>query len=269
MQSITSQVSDASRLRGYDVPMTQFPQTLKTWRKVRHLSQMDLALEADVSARHISFLETGRAQPSRDMIRRLGDALTLPLSTRNQMLAAAGYAPRYAQRPWNADQMAPVRAALDHMLSVHAPYPAFAVDRLWTVVQMNSPAKTLFGLLGVSEGVSLLNLVTSPDMPRFIENWSQVADHTAQRLRTESAAQGGVPELDAAAAYLGAIPGGTGQSPGPVIPTIYRAGGHRLSLFSTIAQFGTPEDITLDDLKIEMFFPADADTEAALRAMAQ
>lgn len=248
--------------------MTQFAQTLKTWRGARHLSQMDLAFEADVSARHISFLETGRAQPSREMIARLSDALTLPLSSRNQMLSAAGFAPRYDQRKWDAAEMAPVRAALDHTLNAHTPYPAFAVDRLWTVVQMNAPAQRLFGMLGIAEGASLLDLVTSTALPKFIENWPQVAHHSAQRLRTESAARGGVAELDAAATHLGSVPYDGKGDLGPVIPTIYKAGELRLSLFSTIAQFGTPEDVTLDDLKIEMFFPSDAQTESALRAMA-
>ena len=255
------------RPSGYTPPMTQFPQTLKTWRKARHFSQLDLALEADVSARHISFLETGRARPSRDMIARLGDAMQLPLATRNQMLTHAGFAPRYRSRDWNAAEMAPIRAALAHTLHSHAPYPAFAVNRLWKVLHMNRPAQSLFGLLGVSEGSSLLDLVTSEVLPAMIENWPRVAQHSAQRLRTESAAQGGVPELDAAADHLAKTPAPDAEPLGPVVPTIYTAGPLRLSLFSTIAQFGTPEDITLDDLKIELFFPADAETEAALRSL--
>ena len=266
-KTITSQVSDAPLSNAYANPMTQFPQTLKTWRKARHFSQLDLALEADVSARHISFLETGRSQPSRDMIARLGDALHLPLATRNQMLTHAGFAPRYPSRAWDAAEMAPVRAALDHTLHSHAPYPAFAVNRLWKVLRLNAPAEKLFGLLGIVEGGSLLDLITSDALPKMIENWPEVAHHSAQRLRTESAAQGGVPELDAAAELLAKTPAPKEPSLGPVIPTIYQAGPLRLSLFSTVAQFGTPEDIALDDLKIEMFFPADAQTEAALRAL--
>lgn len=267
-KTITLQVSDEHIATPYTRPMTQFPQTLKTWRKARRLSQLNLALEADVSARHISFLETGRARPSRDMITRLGDALHLPLSTRNQMLTHAGFAPRYASREWNADEMAPIRAALDHMLQSHAPYPAFAVDRLWKVIQLNAPASKLFGLLGIAEGSNMLEIVTSPKLPQFVENWSEVAHHSAQRLRTESAAQGGVPELDATANELAKVAPPTEPTTGPVIPTIYRAGDLRLSLFSTIAQFGTAEDVTLDDLKIELFFPADDSTKTALESLA-
>lgn len=249
--------------------MTQFPDTLKTWRKARRFSQLDLALEADVSSRHISFLETGRAQPSRDMVARLGDALNLPLETRNQMLTHAGFAVRYPGRSWDEEEMAPIRAALDHTLTQHAPYPAFAVDRLWTIVRMNKPAEQLFGMLQIAEGSSLLELITSDTLPMFIENWPEVAHHAAQRLRTESAAQGGVSELDDAANLLAAVSGGSDDPPGPIIPTIYKAGDLRLSLFSTIAQFGTPVDLTLDDLKIELFFPADDATEQTLRAMAK
>lgn len=247
--------------------MNQFPQTLKTWRKARHLSQLDLALEADVSARHISFLETGRAQPSRDMIARLGAAMDLPLSTRNQMLTHAGFAPRYDARAWDASDMAPIRAALDHILDNHAPYPAFAADRLWTIQRLNEPASKLFSLMGIAEGSSLLELVTSDTLPSMIENWPEVAHHTAQRLRLESTAQGGVPELDAAVDHLSRVPPPNTPTLGPVIPTIYATGPMRLSLFSTIAHFGTPEDITLDDLKIELFFPADRETEQTLRQM--
>lgn len=249
--------------------MTLFPDTLKTWRKARRFSQLDLALEADVSSRHISFLETGRAQPSRDMIARLGDALNLPLETRNQMLTHAGFAVRYPGRNWDEEEMAPIRAALEHTLSRHAPYPAFAVDRLWTVVRMNEPAEKLFGMLGIAAGASLLELITSDELPAVIENWPDVAHHSAQRLRTESTAQGGVAALDEAANRLAAVPGGSDDVPGPIIPTIYRAGDLRLSLFSTVAQFGTPVDLTLDDLKIELFFPADAETEDTLRAIAR
>ena len=248
--------------------MTLFPDTLKTWRKARRLSQLDLALEADVSSRHISFLETGRAQPSREMVSRLGDALNLPLATRNQMLTHAGFAVRYPARDWDDEEMAPIRAALDHTLTRHAPYPAFAVDRLWTVVQLNDPAKMLFGMIGIAEGSSLLDLITSEDMPRFIENWPEVAHHSSQRLRTESAEQGGVPELDEAADYLATMAGDESDVLKPIIPAVYKAGDQRLSLFSTIAQFGTPVDLTLDDLRIELFFPADQSTEAILKALA-
>lgn len=248
--------------------MTAFPDTLRDWRQRRRKSQLDLACDADVSARHISFLETGRARPSRDMVGRLGDALHLPLAARNQMLLAAGFAPRFGQNAWDADAMEPVRAAVDHMLASHAPYPALALDRLWTVVQMNAPAARLFGLAGVATGDSLLTMATSGRLADMVENWPEVAHLSAQRLRTESAALGGVPELDAAAALLSAVPPPATLSSGPVVSTVFRAGDVRLSLFATLAQFGTPQDLTLDALKVEFFFPADTDSATILRAMA-
>ena len=248
--------------------MDQFPETLKTWRKARRLSQLDLAVEADVSSRHISFLETGRARPSREMIARLSDALDLPLASRNQMLTHAGFAVRYRQRDWDDEAMAPIRAAVDHMLTQHTPFPAIAVDQLWTIFKMNDPAKRLFAMLGVSEGSSMLDLLTSDILPRFVENWPEVAHHAVQRLRTESAAQGGVDQFDRTADHLSTVMHHAEIPTSPVVPTIYKAGDLRLSLFSTIAQFGTALDLTLDDLKFELFFPADDQTRQLLCDMA-
>jgi transcriptional regulator with XRE-family HTH domain len=247
--------------------MTQFPETLKSWRNARRLSQLELAVEAEVSARHISFLETGRAQPSREMVGRLCDVLQLPLTIHNQLLTLAGFAPRYSRRDWQMQDMAPVRAAITHTLNAHAPYPAIVIDRLWTIVEMNAPAKKLFGMIGVTVSTSLIDLIMADRLQPFVENWSDVAHHSLQRLRTESAALGGVPELDRAAAKLAEFPHTHAQISQPVIPTIFRVGDVRLSLFATIAQFGTPEDLTLDDLKLELFFPADAQTKANLEAL--
>ncbi len=249
--------------------MTAFPDLLRTWRKHRRLSQLDLALEADVSARHISFLETGRARPSRDMIAHLGEVLTLPLDAVNQMMIAMGFTPRFPSTPLDDAAMAPVREAVRWMLDRHAPYPGIALDRLWTIKMLNAPAARLFAPLGVAEGGSLLDLTTSDLMPQIIENWPVVAHHSAMRLRAESAAAGGLPALDAAAAKLSQDAGQDMPNPGPTIPTIYRMGDQRLSLFGTIAQFSTVADETLEDFKIELFFPADSATEAALQQMAE
>lgn len=247
--------------------MTQFPEALKDWRSRRRFSQLELAVQADVSARHIAFLETGRARPSAAMIGRLADALQIPMHERNQLLTLAGFAARYPGRQWNDAVMAPVRRAVERTLKQHAPYPAIAVDRFWTVMQMNGPAKMLFGEVGLAEGGSLLDLMMSDRLPPMIENWPDVAHHAAQRLRIESASQGGVPELDRAAEKLSAVPGGAIARTGPVVPTIYRSGAMKLSLFAIIAQFGTPEDLLLEDLKIELFFPADDASDEALRSV--
>jgi transcriptional regulator with XRE-family HTH domain len=247
--------------------MTQFADTLRFWRRARRLSQLDLALEAGVSARHISFLETGRSRPSADMIARLGTAMALPLDARNQLLTRAGFAAAYASRDWNDAEMAPIRQAVDRMLAGHAPFPGLAVDADWTVLRLNLAGAALFGQLGLAEGDSFLDLMLSDKLPVLVENWPAVAHHMATRLRLESAARGGVPHLDAAAAQLAQTPLPGGTTTGPVVPVNLRLGDSRLSLFSTLAQFGTPEDLLLEDLRIELFFPLDDATKVALRAL--
>lgn len=244
--------------------MTQFPEALKDWRARRRLSQLELATEAGVSARHIAFLETGRARPSAAMIGRLAEALQIPMSDRNTLLTLAGFAARYPGRQWSDADMTPMRAAVERILRQHAPYPGIAVDRVWTVRLMNGPAARLFGPLGLAEGASLLDLMLSETLPPLIENWPDVARRAASRLRVESASQGGSPELERAADALGAVPGAAPGATGPVTPTILRLADSRLSLFAVIAQFGTPEDLLLEDLRIELFFPADAGSRQAL-----
>lgn len=220
-----------------------------------------------MSARHISFLETGRSRPSVDMIRRLGDALDLPLIERNQMLHSAGFAPQHLERDWSDDDMAPVRAALDRLLDRHLPYPGLAVDRLWRVQKMNATARAMFSFVGLGEGGSLLELMQSDQLRALVENWSEVAAHAARRLRTESAALGGEPVLLETAATLVQSTEIVPVSTSPVVPLRLNLGGQCLSMFSTLAQFGTPEDIALDDLKIELYFPVDEQTEQGFRQM--
>ena len=250
--------------------MNSYPDLLKQWRNSRRLSQLDLAVEANVSARHISFLETGRSQPSSDMIVHLAEVMDVPIDARNQMMNAVGFASRYAATPLDDDTMAPILEAVLWTLERHAPYPGIALDRLWRIKKMNEPASKLFMPLQLGEGQSLLDLVTNPMMEDVIENWPQVAHYTMLRLRAESAGAGGVPELDAAAKHLAQYAKGSSKRlPGPSVPTIYKFGEQRLSLYGTIAQFSTVTDETLDDLKIELFFPADAESAAMLQALGQ
>lgn len=248
--------------------MTAFSEALKGWRTTRRFSQLALALEADVSARHISFLETGRARPSAEMIARLAEALSLPMDAQNHLLFHAGFAPRFPGRQWDDAEMAPVRAALDHMLTSHDPYPALAIDGLWTIRQLNPAAGRLFAALGVGTGDSLLDVMCDPATPAMVENWPEVAAHAALRLRTESAARGGHPRLDQAAAFLADQSAEIDPSrTAPVVPTVFRLGDLRLSLFATIAQIGTPADLTLEDLKVELYFPSNDATARILRQM--
>lgn len=253
---------------------TSFGAVLKEWRGQRRMSQLDLGLSSNVSARHISFLETGHAKPSRSMVLQLCETLEMPRSARNSLLNAAGYAPAYRSRDLDAADMDHVRAAVEWTLERHNPYPAMALDRHWTIVKANQAAQFLLAGAGVSEGDSLLAALT--DSERFasvIENWIEVAQHMVVRLRTESAHLGGDPVLDEAAnALIGALsttshPPSTQPLPA-IIPARYRAGDKVFSFFSTLAQFGTAEDIALAELKIEMMFPADEETRHALLALA-
>ncbi len=202
------------------------------------------------------------------MVVRLGETLEVPLDARNEMLTAAGFAARYRSAEWTAEEMDPVRAAIEKTLANHMPMPGHAVDRLWTIRMANPAALALFSPYGIGVGDSLLDLMVSDALPSVVENWSEVAHHAAKRLRTESAAEGGIPEFGPVIAHLEKARKPIDPARTPVIPTIVVQGDQRLSLFATIAQFGTPEDVALGSLKIELYFPMDAQTEQVFEAMA-
>jgi transcriptional regulator with XRE-family HTH domain len=252
--------------------MTDFPAQLRAWRARRRLSQLALAAEAGVSARHLAFLETGRARPSRAMVLRLAAVLDLPRGAQNAALAAAGFAPAFPTLPLEAAEMAEVTRAMRWMIQRHAPFPALILDRVWRIVDLNAPARRLFGPAGFAPGVSLLAEMADP--ARFaglIENWVEVGHHTALRLKAESARGGGIAALDRAAAALLADPRIAAHQPQAtgraVLPTVYRLGALRLPMFSTYAQFGAAEEVALSDIRIELMFPADPATEAHLKAL--
>ena len=203
------------------------------------------------------------------MIVHLAEVMDVPIDARNQMMNSAGFAPRYATTPLDDDAMGPILDAVIWTLERHAPYPGIALDRLWRIKKMNGPASKLFAPLQLGEGQSLLDLVTNPMMEQVVENWPQVAHYTMLRLRAESAGAGGVPELDAAVEHLAHYAQGSSERlPGPSVPTIYKFGDQRLSLYGTIAQFSTVTDETLEDLKIELFFPADTKSAEMLKSLA-
>lgn len=248
---------------------TSFGALLKDWRGRRRVSQLDLSLTADVSARHIAFLETGRSKPSRDMVVQLSEALSIPRADRNTLLNAAGFAPAYRRRELSDTEMAHVEAAVSWTLERHDPFPAMAVDRHWTIVKANRSFSMLLEGIGLGPGDSLLDAaVNSTALREAVVDWPDVARHMAVRLRTESAHLGGDAVLDRAAEALareaGSRPSGHDPALEAVVPTRYRAGDMVLSFFSTIAQFGTAEDIALADLKIELMFPADDQTRQIL-----
>ena len=253
---------------------TPIGELLRSWRRRRSLSQLELALEADVSSRHVSFLETGRARPSREMVLRLAEHLDIPLRERNRLLLAAGYAPLYAERSLQEPVMAPVHQALDRFLRAHEPYPAIVIDRHHNLVSANDALGAL--LEGVAPELleppaNALRVALHPSgmAPRTLnlEEWSA---HLLHRLRREAALTGD-PELRRLHDELAGYPGVRVQAPREeasagdlVVPLRLRAGERELAFFSTISTFGSAVDITLDELTIEAFYPANAATAAHL-----
>ena len=250
---------------------TQFGAILKQWRETRRLSQLDLALNANVSARHISFLETGRSSPSRAMILHLCEQLEVPPFARNDFLNAAGFSPAYKSRDLEDEEMGYVNRAVEWMLERHAPYPAMALDKHWVVKAVNQPADFLLLGAGISIGESLLDLLADPEkMELILDNAQEVMQHMVIRLKTESAYLGGDDILDQAVERLSCALGShlpdERIANSAIIPARYRAGtGETIfSFFSTLSSFGTAQDIALSELKIELLFPADEITEQML-----
>lgn len=242
-----------------------FGDQLRNWRQLRRMSQMDLALEAEISTRHLSFVETGRSLPSRDMVLRLAEQLDVPLRARNALLMSAGLAPAYPERGLDDPALAPARRAVEMLLKGHEPFPALAVDRHWNMVAANAAVPPL--LAGVAEAllappVNVLRLSLHPDglAPRIL-NLAEWKAHLLQRLREQWIASGD-SELERLHQELSALPapsqtGGQDDFGGILVPMVLAAGGRRLSLFSTTTIFGTPAEVTLSELAIESFFPAD------------
>jgi transcriptional regulator with XRE-family HTH domain len=248
---------------------------LQHWRRVRRMSQLDLAVEARVTSRHVSFVESGRAQPSREMVLVLARALDVPLRERNQLLLAAGYAPLYRETGVDEPAMSQVRAALDRVLRHHEPFPAVVMDRHWDILMANAAATLMFAwLLGGERSerpANVLRLMFDPGGLRpFVANWEQVGEALVQRVHRE--AIGGVPD-DRTAALLRellALPGVPERwrapdltaAPLPVIPVEFRKGRLAVSYFSMVTTVGTPQDVTAEEIRLESFFPADEATEA-------
>jgi transcriptional regulator with XRE-family HTH domain len=251
---------------------------LRDWRQRRRLSQLDLAGEAAVSARHLSFVETGRSRPSRELVLHLAEHLDVPLRERNTLLLAAGYAPTFRQTALDADEMAPVREALDTILAGHQPYPAVVVDRGWDLVTANAAALAMLtdGIADhlLAPPANALRVSLHPDglAPRIV-NFGEWAAHLIDRLRREAEAYAD-PQLLALHDELCGYPGVAGSTlpDAPAgrlfVPLVLRHPAGELTFFSTVATFGTARDITVEELAIESFFPADEATATALRAAA-
>lgn len=250
-----------------------FGGVLKDWRGRRRISQLDLGLAANVSARHISFLETGRARPSKSMVMQLSETLDMPRADRNVLLNAAGFSPAYRARGLDVAEMSHIRGAMDWTLQQHDPFPGLALDRHWNIININKAGKLLLGALQLGPGDSLLDAFANPGPLReALLNWPEVARHSIVRLKTESNHFGGDPVLDTAIEKLrDSLPSADSEKDEQipaVIPVKFNTQAGILSFFSTIAQFGSAEDVVLADLKIELMFPADDVTRQTLLAMA-
>jgi transcriptional regulator with XRE-family HTH domain len=251
---------------------------LKDWRKTRNLSQLALATQAEVSARHLSFIETGRANPSREMVLMLASALEVPLRERNTLLLAAGFAPTYPESALDGPGLAAVRGALEAILRQQEPFPAVVMNRHWDIVRTNAAADRFFGfLLGdrPARGTpNVLRLMFDPaGLRAFVTNWEAVAESLVHRVHRE--AVGGVAD-DATRRLLAdilAFPGVPrvwrhSRAPLlPVVPVSFEKEGRRFDFFSTVTTLGTPQDITVQELRIECFFPADEPTAQAARRL--
>lgn len=249
---------------------------LKEWRSRRRMSQMDLALDAEISTRHLSFIETGRAKPSADMLMRLAERLDVPHRARNALLLAAGYAPDYRERPLASPEMDGVRAVVEHILKGHEPYPAIAVDRHWNMIAANGAIGILIEQVSpalLQEPVNVLRIALHPEgLAPQIVNFSEWRSHILDRLATqvETSADETLAALrEEIAAYPSTSNDNEGGHDNPIaVPLILDTVVGRISFVSTITVFGTPVDVTLSELAIEAFFPADAESAEKLRALA-
>jgi transcriptional regulator with XRE-family HTH domain len=260
-----------------------FGELLRRWRVQRRLSQLDLAVEAEISTRHLSFIETGRAQPSREMVLLLARALDVPLRDRNDLLTAAGYAPVYRESGLGAPALAQVRRALDFILRQQEPYPALVLDRGWNVLEVNQgSARFQARFLDAAAVAELgppnaMRLMFHPRALRpHIVNWEPTAASMIQWLHRDVVSGLGGEQTRALLEELLGYPGVPRQwrtldveaSTGPFLPIEFEKDGRTLRYFTTLTSLGTPHDITLQELRIESFFPADEATEHASRALA-
>ena len=270
MESIPIQVMDRTTTLGFvNTQPTEFSRLLRLWRDHARLSQQALAAEAGVSQRHLSFLETGRARPGAHVVDRLGEALRLPLRDRNRLQAAAGLAPRHAEMRLDDSQIAPFRSAVRRLLRSHEPYPAFVIDRWWNIVDANDAARRLFpapagGVLNAVEA-----FLAPGGLRGTVVNFPEVASMYLRRLRAEvvESADARLDAILARATELLAdveLDEVTSSDDLVVCPRL-RVGDEIISTVTMVARFGATREVTLDELRVELIYPADATADAYFR----
>jgi transcriptional regulator with XRE-family HTH domain len=260
----------------------EFGVQIRAWRASRRLSQEDLAERAGVSARHLSFVETGKSNPSRELVLALAGALDVPLRDRNALLAAAGFAAIYRASAFDDAELTQLRRALDHVLRQQEPYGAIVVDGRWNVLRMNAGAARLFQRFAPTtpEGLeaarnAVLGTVHPGALRPYIVNWEATAGHIVARLHHEIAARPGDQELRRLLTRVLAQPGiptqwraaTPGRSAAPFLPVHLRSPTLELQLFTMVTSIGTPLDVTAEEIHVETYFPADDATDAAIRAL--
>jgi transcriptional regulator with XRE-family HTH domain len=250
-----------------DAELSPFGTLLRRWRRQRGTSQLRLAGDAGTSARHVSFIETGRSRPREGLVLRLADALDVPLRERNDLLRAAGLSPLYPERALADDELRPFRRIVEQLLMQQEPFPAIVIDRYWNVVDSNRAGKLFLGLGPGGDTPNAVELLLAPGGWReMLENFAEVAWGLAYRLRREAAEAGSDPELETlvrrAEAWLERVPRPVPDASDAIVCPRVRVGDQVLSTISTIARFGTARDVTIDELRVELMFPADDVTAA-------
>ena len=259
------------------MPRLVVGELVRDWRTRRHRSQLDLALEVGVSARHLSFVETGRAKPSPELVLALAEGLDVPLRERNALLLAAGYAPRYGETPLSDPSMTRVHGALQRLLDAHDPYPGVVIDRHWNVVLTNPAAVTLVAGLPAAllePPLNVYRVCLHPDgLASRTRNFREWGGYLLQQLH-RGVVLTNDSELIALQEEVSAYPNvreigsprwATWDEPPLLVPVIIEVENAVLSMFTTLTTFGTPRDVTLDELAVELFFPGDVETDAILR----
>jgi len=264
--------------RSHSTAGTHVGVILREWRAARRISQLELAMEADVSARHLSCVETGKSQPSREMIARLAGALAMPLRELNALLIAAGYSPGFPETALRKPELAQVRGAIDLILKHQEPYPAFVLDRHWEILETNRAAVSVgrFLIGGSAHSNMILQFFDPNDLRAVVANWEEVAGDLIRHLHDAVAASPSDTKirelLDQVFRYPG-VPSRwrtrelTADSP-PLLTVEFCKDGQRLRFFSTITTFGTAKDVTIDELRIECTFPGDEGTAEHCRRLA-